>query len=119
MSTKKVHPVDICPPQERRSYSELAEQIAISWIDRSAVAPPYIRQDVHAYPDLDFFRDTEPDPEPIDRLMNAIYDRIMAAATARCRVSVDKQVRRIERTMPYQEQCNRAIARWRMGEKVS
>lgn len=106
----------------------LAEKIAVSWIERVSPAPVHLAHIVRQYRDLEFFVDT---PAVATR-MNLLYDQLVAAATAKGRVSVDVQIRRIEQRpnrlmkrlldhadqMPYSERCNRAIELWQQGVRV-
>jgi dTDP-4-dehydrorhamnose reductase len=116
MSNPSVRPADI------RDY---LESVVISWIEQETPAPIHLLSLLARYRDLSVYRDEVEDPKPVDLAMDAIFDRLIATATGRCRhtntqraVSVAKQKRRIERSLPWVEQCNRAIQRWRQGVRA-
>lgn len=109
-------------PADTREY---LESIVISWIEQETPAPIQLQALLARYRDLVILADAAPsyaEAVPISLAQDAIFDRLIATAAGRCRhtnaqrtVSVAKQKRRIERFLPWTEQCNRAIQRWRQG----
>ena len=98
--------------------TDLAEAIVIRWVERLDAPPAHLRDIVQRYRDLVFFVDTAPDVHsalPLMAVQDALFDRLLASVTAHGRVSVDKQVRRIERRLPLQAQWDRACERWRQS----
>jgi hypothetical protein len=110
-----------------RTLADAAEHIVVTWIGREATPPVHLRDLVRRYRELTFFRDTAhgPEVEHIDRLMDRIYDALIAKAIEGPRtVDPDKQARRLERRdaarMTLQQRWDRAIADWRASrEEVS
>lgn len=63
------------------NISALAEHVTVSWIDQSLQAPPSLAATVRQYRELTVYRDQAPNPEPIDRIMNSLYDYMEGFAT--------------------------------------
>ena len=111
----KVRPADIS--------EDVAESIVISWIQQETPPPTSLSAIVAQYRNLVAYVEKVDDPGA-DQIMNKLYDRLMAVATAKLVVSsqVEAQLRRIQRkeeaSMSWSQKCNRAIAQWEAGVRV-
>ena len=82
----------------------IPESLVISWVQHVSTPPLHLAQAVNRYRILAFYRDMAEQPEPIDIIMDQLYDHLVLKAGS---------YQFWKERVPYQEQCNRAIAQWR------
>jgi hypothetical protein len=97
----------------RLSMAEIAERIAINWIECVVTPPAKLATIVGRYRDLTFYCTTEDSPA-IDRAMNTLYDYLVVAAERDYRAKLASQFFTISRpVVPLQRQWDEAIDQWR------
>jgi hypothetical protein len=109
-----------------RTLADAAEHIVVTWIGREATPPVHLRDLVRRYRELTFFRDTAhgPEVEHIDRLMDRIFDTLIAKAIEGPRTvdpakQLRQQGRKAEARMTLQQRWDRAIDDWRASREVA
>lgn len=80
------------------------ENVVISWVEADLTPPLPLASLVSRYRDLQVYRDFENNPEPLDQIMDRIFDRLLNAAGA---------WQFWGERLPYQAACDRAIGLWR------
>jgi len=105
------------PMSTRRTFEEIAENIAISWVELVNTPPISAAAMVGRYRDLQFYNLVEDDSEPTDRLMDHLFERIKLAAEADYRAAITSQFFHLDRpVLPLQRQWDMAIEQWRKGQ---
>jgi hypothetical protein len=106
MPNTNIHPVDIRPVRPV-DVATLGERLAVRWISRETPAPCTLTALLARYRDLTVFVDSVPVKHagPAMRTMDAIYDQLVAVATA-------------QRSMPLQSGWDQAIEQFRNGVRV-